>query len=338
MVPGRGFSPEILPLRGCVLVIKIENVRDLPARVRGSYFTIGNFDGVHLGHQKLISRLKAKAASAGVQAIAVTFDPHPVALLRPDKVPVPLVWPEREVELLVQTGLDEVAVFQTGDWLLGLSARSFFDQVIRHLFEARGLVEGPNFAFGRDRLGTVETLAAWSEESGLDFETVEPVLVDDRLVSSSRIRNCLDAGKAREASELLGRPHRIRGIVTHGAARGRGLGFPTANLDGIDTLIPLDGVYAGLAWIEDQDRPWPVACNIGPNPTFGEQIRKVEAHLIGYDGNLYGRKVELDFLDRIRGTRKFEGLDGLLNQIRADIDLAVKIAEASQARGGPKSD
>ena len=315
-------------------MIKIDNVRDFPARLRGGYFTIGNFDGVHLGHRKLISRLKAKAAAAGVHAIAVTFDPHPVAILRPDKVPVPLVWPEREVELLKQTGIDEVAVFKTGDWLLNLSARSFFDQVIRELFGARGLIEGPNFAFGRDRQGNVETLSAWSEESGIDFEAVEPFLVDNRLVSSSRIRGCLDEGKAREATELLGRPHRIRGIVTHGAARGRGLGFPTANLDEIDTLIPLDGVYAGLAWIEDQDRPWPVACNIGPNPTFGEQVRKVEAHLVGYDGNLYGRRVELDFLERIRGTRKFEGLDDLLKQIRADIDLAVRIAKNLKPIGG----
>jgi riboflavin kinase/FMN adenylyltransferase len=307
-------------------VIKIENVRDFPAAARGAYVTIGNFDGVHRGHQRLIARLRDRADAAGVPAVAITFDPHPVALLRPDKAPVPLVWPEREVELLKRAGASEVGVFQTGDWLLGLSSREFFDRVIREQFNAQGLVEGPNFAFGRDRQGDVATLASWCADSRIDFEVVEPTLVDGRLVSSSRIREALHDGKAREAAEMLGRPHRIRGVVTHGAARGRGLGFPTANLDDIDTLIPLDGVYAALAWVEGEESPWPVACNIGPNPTFGEQIRKVEAHLIGYNGDLYGRRVELDFLERIRGTRRFEGLDDLLGQIQKDVERADEIA------------
>ena len=318
---------EALPHQGRELVIKIANVRDIPARLRGSYFTIGNFDGVHLGHQRLIGRLSEKARAAGVPAIAVTFDPHPVALLRPEKVPVPLVWPEREVELLESAGASDVGVFQTGEWLLGLSARAFYDQVIRSLFDAKGLVEGPNFAFGRDREGSVTNLAIWCGAEGVDFETVEPLLVDDRLVSSSRIRDCLNRGEANEAAALLGRPHRIRGIVSHGAARGRGLGFPTANLDQVDTLIPLDGVYAALVRIEDEKRYWPVACNIGPNPTFGEQVRKIEAHLIGFHGDLYGRRVELDFLERIRGTRRFEGLEDLLNRIQEDVDQAVRICE-----------
>jgi riboflavin kinase/FMN adenylyltransferase len=312
-------------------VIKIENVREFPAHLRGGYFTIGNFDGVHRGHQRLIARLRAKADAVGVPAVAITFNPHPVAILRPDKVPVPLVWPEREVQLLKQAGAGEVGVFQTGDWLLSLSARDFFDQVVRAQLGARGLVEGPNFAFGRDRRGDVKILSTWCGEESIDFEAVEPLLVGGRLVSSSRIRQCLDEGKAREAAELLGQPHRVRGIVTHGAARGRGLGFPTANLDEIDTLIPLDGVYAARAWLEGEPNPWPVACNIGPNPTFGEQIRKVEAHLIDYDGDLYGRRLELDFLDRIRETRRFEGLDDLLGQIRRDVDRAGQIFQEHEA-------
>jgi riboflavin kinase/FMN adenylyltransferase len=308
-----------------VSVIKIENVRDFPAHLRGGYVTIGNFDGVHRGHQRLISGLRARADAAGVPAVAITFDPHPVALLRPEKVPVPLVWPEREVELLERAGASEVGVFRTGDWLLGLSAREFFDQVVRGQLGARGLVEGPNFAFGRDRQGDVNILAAWCAEVKIDFEAVEPILIEGRLVSSSRIRRCLNDGEAREAAELLGRPHRIRGIVTRGAARGRVLGFPTANLDEVDTLIPLDGVYAARAWIDGESPPWPAACNIGPNPTFGEQVRKLEAHLIGFAGDLYGQRIELDFLDRIRGTQRFDGLDGLLAQIRQDVDRANRI-------------
>jgi riboflavin kinase/FMN adenylyltransferase len=325
-------AEKFLALRGRLSLIKIENVRDFPARYRGGYVTIGNFDGVHRGHQRLIAGLRAKADAAGVPAVAITFDPHPVALLRPDKVPVPLVWPEREIDLLERAGAGVVGVFQTGSWLLGLSAREFFDRVVREQLGARGLIEGPNFAFGRDRQGDVTILAAWCHEAEIDFEAVEPMLVDGRLVSSSRIRRCLNDGDARQAAALLGRPHRIRGSITHGAARGRGLGFPTANLDGIDTLVPLDGVYAAQAWIEGESAPWPAACNIGPNPTFGEQIRKVEAHLIDFDGDIYGRRLELDFLDRIRGTRRFEGLEGLLDQIRDDVDRARRICRHLGAR------
>ena len=141
-----------------MLVITIENVEDFPERARGAYLTVGNFDGVHRGHQRLIGRLRERADAAGALALAVTFDPHPVALLRPDKAPVPLVWPEREIALLEEAGATEVAVFRTGRWLLDLTAREFFDQVIRRQFAARGMVEGPNFFFGHDRQGNVDML------------------------------------------------------------------------------------------------------------------------------------------------------------------------------------
>jgi riboflavin kinase/FMN adenylyltransferase len=314
------------------LVITIDNVEDFPAGLRGAYVTVGNFDGVHRGHQKLIGRLRERAEAAGVPALAVTFNPHPVALLRPDKAPVPLVWIDREIELLMQAGATDVGVFQTGRWLLDLPAREFFERVIRRQFAALGLVEGPNFFFGHDREGNVDVLGRWCAEEGLDFEIVEPLRSQGRLISSSRIREVLHEGRVDEAAEFLGRPHRIRGLVTHGAGRGRGIGIPTINLDDIDTLIPLDGVYAVRALIHDpgKDRgpveAWPAACNIGPNPTFGEQIRKVEAHLIGFDGDLYGRIVALDFLARLRPTRAFSGLDDLLAQIRADLDQARAIA------------
>jgi riboflavin kinase / FMN adenylyltransferase len=310
-------------------VITIENVRDFPARARGAFVTVGNFDGVHRGHQRLLARLRAKADVAGVPALAITFDPHPVALLRPEKTPVPLVWPEREIALLKEAGATEVGVFHTGPWLLELSAREFFDQVIRGQLDARGIVEGPNFAFGHDRLGDTSILRTWCVQGGIDFEVVEATVIEDRLVSSSLIRQCLSEGLVQEATRLLGRPHRIRGQVAHGAGRGAGLGFPTVNLEVIDTLVPLDGVYAGLAWIAGQGPAWPAACNIGPNPTFGEQARKVEAHLIDFKGDLYGKSIEIDFLERLRGTKKFSGLDELLAQILADVEETRRICSSS---------
>jgi riboflavin kinase / FMN adenylyltransferase len=311
--------------------ITIENVRDFPAESRGAFVTVGNFDGVHRGHQRLLSRLRTKADETGVPALAITFDPHPVALLRPEKAPVPLVWPEREIVLLEQAGATEVGVFRTGPWLLELSAREFFDRVIRGQLQARGIVEGPNFAFGHDRLGDVAILRTWCAESGIDFEVVEATVTDGHLVSSSLIRQCLIEGRVQDAARLLGRLHRIRGKVGRGAGRGAGLGFPTANLGAIDTLIPLDGVYAGLAWLGGQVSPWPAACNIGPNPTFGEMARKVEAHLIGFTGDLYGKTVELDFLERLRGTQKFSGLEDLLRQVHADIEQTRQICAMSRS-------
>ena len=259
--------------------------------------------------------------------MALTFDPHPVVLLRPEKAPLPLIGTERKVALLEQVGAHEVGVFRTGPWLLGLTAREFFERVIVGQFGARGMVEGPNFAFGRDRGGDADLLAGWCASAGLDFEVARPTLIEGQLVSSSRIRQCLVDGRADEAAQLLGRPHRVRGRVTT-ARRGAGLGFPTANLDEIDTLIPADGVYAAHAYLDGHASPLPAACHIGPNVTFGEQIRKVEAHLLGFDGDLYGRTVELDFLQQLRPTRQFDGRDDLLLQIRSDIERARAVCQA----------
>jgi riboflavin kinase/FMN adenylyltransferase len=312
-------------------VITIENSEEFPAWARGAFVTVGNFDGVHRGHQKLIGLLRQRADIAGVPALAVTFNPHPVALLRPDKAPVPLVWPEREIELLRDAGATEVALFHTGKWLLDLSAREFFDRVIRRQFAARGMVEGPNFAFGHDRQGDVGILEEWCRASEIEFEVVDPIQAEGQIISSSRIRDALRQGEVSEARRFLGRPHRLRGIVTHGAGRGAGIGIPTVNLDEIDTLIPADGVYASRAFLEGEDqarsRGWPAACNIGPNPTFGEQIRKVEAHLLGFHGELYGQTVELDFLERLRSTRPFSSLEDLLSQIRTDIERTRQICQ-----------
>lgn len=314
-------------------MITIENVRDIPAHARGAFMTIGNFDGVHRGHARLISELVRRARDAGSPALAVTFHPHPATFLRPDQVPEPLVWLEREIELLTAAGVSDVVVFKTGPWLLELSAREFFEQVVMAQFEVRGMVEGPNFFFGRDRLGDVRVLGRWCDEAGIDLHVAEPLTSDDgRMISSSRIRKALADGDVAEARDLLGRPHRIRGIVSHGAGRGAGIGVPTANLDAVDVLIPAEGVYAANVLVPGADgsppTPWPAACNIGPNPTFGEQVHKVEAHLIGFRGDLYGRVVEMDFLQRLRPTRAFAGLPDLLNQIGKDVEEARLVCEA----------
>jgi riboflavin kinase / FMN adenylyltransferase len=318
-LPGHAGRPGA---EGQSSVITLENFERVPAKQSGSFVAVGNFDGVHRGHVHLLARLRARADAAGVPALALTFDPPPVAVLRPDAAPAPLTWLERRIELMSQAGATEVGVFRTGPWLLGLTAREFFDRVILEQLGARGMVEGPTFGFGRDRGGDAKLLGSWCAEAGLEFEVVSPSEFDGRIVSSTRIRQALAEGEADEAALLLGHPHRIRGVVTHGAGRGAEIGVPTANLDGIDTVIPADGVYAAFAFIEGQSRPLPTACHIGANSTFGESARTVEAHLIDFRGDLYDQRVELDLLRRLRPTLKFDGLDDLLHQIKLDIEQA----------------
>lgn len=311
-------------------MITLEDLTPVAPEFRGAYLAIGNFDGVHLGHAHLIDRLRTRASAAAVPALALTFDPQPVALLRPEAAPVPLVWTERKVALLKAAGATDVGVFHTGPWLLNLSARAFFEQVVLGQFSARGMVEGPTFRFGHDRQGNVEVLADWCTEAKVDFEVATPTLVDDQIVSSTRIRRCLAEGKTAEAMRLLGHPHRIRGIVVRGAGRGAGLGFPTANLERVDTQIPLDGVYAARALIAGRTPERPAACHIGPNITFGEQARQVEVHILDYTGELYGQRIEVDLLDRLRPTQRFESGDALLVQMRQDVRLAREIATGSR--------
>jgi riboflavin kinase/FMN adenylyltransferase len=309
-------------------VITLESFAEVPAPVRGAYLAIGNFDGVHRGHAHLIGRLRALADQAGAPALALTVDPPPVVVLRPENAPPPLTWIERKVALLKQAGATEVGVFQTGRWLLGLTAREFFERVVLGQFAAKGMVEGPTFGFGRDRGGDAQLLGSWCAEAGLGFEIASPTVLDGQIISSSRIRQCLAEGQTDAAAELLGRPHRLRGLVVRGAGRGSGLGFPTANLDQIEAQIPADGVYAARVFIDGQCVAHAAAAHIGPNATFGEQTRAVEVHLIEFQGDLYGRRIELDLLRRLRTTRKFDNVNDLMDQIQDDVDQAKALARA----------
>jgi riboflavin kinase/FMN adenylyltransferase len=316
-------------------VFTISDAAPIDPRYRGACLAVGNFDGVHRGHAALIARLRARADALGVAAVALTFDPHPAALLRPEAAPVPLTWPERTETLLLDAGASAVGAFRTGPWLLDRSARDFFERIILGQLAARGMVEGPNFAFGHDRGGDVATLERWCRESGIAFEVATPLSVGASIVSSSRIRRLIAEGAVRPAAELLGRPHRLRGTVVRGAGRGAGLGFPTANLAGIDVLIPADGVYAMRAYVENDPAPIPAAVHIGPNATFGEQARSVEAHLIDFSGDLYGRTLELDVIDRLRGTMRFDSVANLLAQIHDDVDAARALGRSLSGPDSP---
>lgn len=295
----------------------------MPDACRGAVLTIGNFDGVHLGHQALLAEAAGQARAAGWPSIAVTFDPSPVQLLRPEQAgPYLSTVPERIA--LLQQRVDHVLVLRTSHALLELSAREFFDQIIVGKLGARALVEGFNFGFGKGRQGTPRMLAELCEQAGIRFTLVPPCDVLGQPVSSSRVRGELLAGRVDVVTQLLGRPYRITGIVGTGQKRGVKLGFPTANLHQVETLLPGDGVYAAHALVAG--KTWPAAVNIGPNPTFGESARKIEAHLIGFAGDIYGKTLSLDFVQKIRATRPFAGVQELVAQINADIEAVNRIA------------
>jgi riboflavin kinase/FMN adenylyltransferase len=299
-----------------------------PEFLRGAV-AVGNFDGVHRGHAKLVERLLARARDVNGPAVVLTFDPHPVRILRPELAPPPLTWTERKAELLAELGVSAVWSYPTDEALLQLTAEEFFQKIVCDALQAKGMVEGPNFQFGRQRLGNVEVLQSLCSKNGVALEVVQPIADGSELVSSSRVRECIRQGDVAAARQLLTRPYRLRGLVTHGAQRGAKIGFPTANLAGIDTLVPPMGVYAGRAFTPQGI--WPAAINIGPNPTFGEQAIKFEAHLPGFSGSLYGQPLEVEFLARIRETRPFESVAALTQQLAADVQTVLKHCQEEAA-------
>ncbi len=296
---------------------------DLPAKLRGGAVAIGNFDGVHWGHAKIVDHVLAQAQTLRSAALVFTFDPHPVRLLRPEHAPPPLTWTDRKAELLSRLGIDAVIAYPTDERLLALSAEEFFHEIVCRQLGARAMVEGPNFYFGHQRSGTIDVLRQLTAEAQMSLDVVEPVIVDGQFVSSSRIRRLISDGDVTSARAMLTAPYRIRGMIVHGAGRGVRLGFGTANLDAIDTLLPGPGVYAGRGILGD--RRYPAAISIGPNPTFGEGAMKVEVHLIGWDDSpLYGQTLEVDFLDKLREICRFSGPEQLIQQLEIDVVRARK--------------
>jgi riboflavin kinase/FMN adenylyltransferase len=292
--------------------------------MRGGALTIGNFDGVHKGHGVLINELKRFAAELNGPAIVFTFDPHPVRLLRPEQTPPPLTWTNRKADLLAELGVDAVVAYPTNRDMLELTYQEFFDQIIMERLGAKAMVEGPNFFFGRQREGNIENLGQLCEQNSVRLKIVEPILESEAYISSSRIRDLIRSGNVDAAREMLTRPYRIRGMVTHGAARGSKIGFPTANLDAIDTLIPSMGVYAGRTYVHGRSH-WS-AIHIGPNPTFGEEHPKVESHLLDFEGSIYGEAIEVDFISRLRDIRQFESAAELIRQLELDVAKTRELA------------
>ena len=299
---------------------------DFPDSLKGGALTIGNFDGVHRGHATIVQQLKQFADELEGAAIVFTFDPHPVRILRPEKAPPPLTWTNRKADLLAALGVDVVIAYPTDEALLSLGHAQFFQQIVCERIGARAMVEGPNFFYGNGREGNVSTLADACGREGIRLQVVKPMVDPAGLMSSSRVRELVRQGDVATARHFLTQPYRIRGMVTHGAARGATIGFPTANLDAIDTLIPAKGVYAGRTYVEG--RPHWSAIHIGPNPTFGEFAVKVESHILDFESSIYGQAVEVDFIDRLRDIRQFDSASELAGQLETDVALTRRVARS----------
>lgn len=293
--------------------------------------SIGNFDGVHIGHAKLIERLKFHAARVGGPSIVFTFDPHPAVLLHPEKAPRPLTWKNRKARLLSNLGVDVILFYPTDMALLSMDAQTFFQDVLVKRLHASALVEGDNFVFGRDRRGDAVHLQRWAEESKMELEIVGAVEYKNERVSSSFIRQLIAQGDVDRANEILTAPYRIRGMVVHGDARGRTLGFPTANLEAVDVLLPGEGAYAADVYLAaagvaestvKQTQKFRAMVHIGKNVTFNQNSPRVEVHLLDFNADIYGKVLKVDFLHRIRGVKKFDSVEELKSELIRDAQIA----------------
>jgi len=283
--------------------------------------TVGMFDGVHRGHRALLGRVAAEAAARGVPPAAVTFDRHPLAILRPGSEPPLLTTLDRKVELLGEAGMEVVLVLEFTRELSEVTAEAFAAEVLFDRLAARAVVVGENFRFGHKAAGDPDLLAELGRPREVEVVAVGLHTDGDRVVSSTRVRGELAAGDVAAAAASLGRPYDVEGEVAPGDGRGRPLlGVPTANLSvpaGI--ALPGDGVYAGHLRDELDGAARPAAVSVGTNPQFGTE-RRVEAHVLDFDGDLYGHQVSVDFHDHLRGQATFPGIDELAAQMRADID------------------
>ena len=307
-------------------MLRWTDLTQIPEGFGPSVVTLGNFDGVHRGHRAVLSTLIEQARERGAQAVAVTFDPHPVAVLRPEQAPQTITPLELRLDLIEGIGLDAVLVQEFTTELAGWTPERYVEEVFVKALGATAVVVGEDTRFGVRNSGDVSTLRELGARLGFDVVVLADLGGDSRW-SSSQVRELVVAGDVAAAAEILGRPHRVTGTVVHGDHRGRELGYPTANLSQeMGGLVPGDGVYAG--WLlrldlpaEDAERVMPAAISIGTNPTFDGHQRRVEAYVLDRtDLDLYGEQVAVELVERLRPTERFDSIDALLEQMGRDVE------------------
>lgn len=295
---------------------------EVPTDLGRTVCVIGNFDGVHLGHQHVLRRGRELADELGHPLVAVTFSPHPMAVLRPEHAPVTLTTLEMRAELLAEAGVDAVLALPFDLDMASWAPDEFSSRVLVDTLHVAGCVVGANFRYGRKAAGDVNDLAAFGADHDFVAEGI-PLDGGPQVWSSTYVRTCLASGDVTGAAEALGRPYAVRGVVVRGDQRGRELGFPTANVPS-DRLaaVPPDGIYAGWLSRRDTGERFPAAVSVGTNPTFdGVHVPRVEAYVLDRDDlDLYGVEVDVSFVERLRGMVRFDSVEELVQQMRADVD------------------
>lgn len=289
--------------------------------------TLGNFDGVHLGHQALLERVVEDARSSGGRSVVLTFEPHPLKLLAPERAPRLILTHKDKMALLQSFGVDVVMIQAFDAAFAAVEAETFARDYLFRRLGVRKMWVGSDLRFGRGRKGRVEDLARWGADSGVEVGAIDPIVLGGHRVSSSRIRTLIERGAMREAKQHLGRYHFVSGRVAQGHGRGRTLGFPTANIVSRTEVLPPDGIYATV--LESSGRQWPSVTSIGVNPTFGDGPRTIESYVFDFSGDFYGRSVKLFWVERIRDEKKFSSVELLVEQIKDDALRAREILSAS---------
>ena len=297
---------------------------DFPEALQGGAISIGKFDGMHLGHSLIVHRLKSYAHQQQIPAILVTFDPLPAVLLQPDAPLKSICTLERKIELIRNFHIDAVVVIPTTQELLQQSAETFFYETIQDRFRAKVVVAGRDFSFGRDRIGTPDVIRLYGQWTGIDVDIVDPLQIGEERVSSSGIRRLIQCGQIERVNELMPMPYRMTGTVIAGEQRGRTLGFPTANLGDVQTIVPKQGIYATVTWIDG--KRYGSTTHIGTNPTFDVAWSKIEVFVHDYSGDLYGTTLEVDFLAFLREPVRFDSAEALIRQMHEDVLRSKRIS------------
>lgn len=295
---------------------------------RGSAITVGSFDGVHLGHQRILRQLVESAEAQRLRSVVVTFEPHPRLVVEDTREPIRVLTPtEEKIEILRSWPIDLLCILRFDKTASELSPRDFVQVVLKGRMGLKRMVIGYDHAFGKNRAGDRESLIAFSRELDFQVDVLNPVKVADLIVSSSKVRSLLRRGGVAHVAELLGRRYSLRGIVGRGSARGKRLTFPTANLtvSGTAKLVPANGVYCAVARLGDES--FPAAVSIGTSPTFPGAKYSVEAHLISFDADLYGQTLEIEFVRWLRQEQKFASERELASQIGKDVQQTLAILE-----------
>lgn len=305
-------------------MVRLGGEAPVPADVRGGIVALGNFDGFHVGHQAVAGAAIARARAEGRPALIATFDPHPVRYFKPDAAPFRLTTLDQRERLFAQAGADAMLVFAFDARLAGLDARAFVTERLLGYVGAAGVVTGEDFTFGRGKSGNVDVLRALGAELGFSVDTVGPVVDGGDVVSSSRIREALQAGRPREAAALLTRPFAVQGVVQGGAKLGRTIGYPTANINMGKYLRPAYGIYAVRGRLPD-GRVLMGAANLGIRPMFEPPVELLEAYFFDFAEDLYGQTVEVELIEYLRPEAKFHDLAALQAQMAADCARAREI-------------